>query len=217
MKRYKLIIFDLDGTLADTSAGIIACHRYANAQMGSPIMDDRILDGIIGGPLLKTYIERFGYSPCQAKQAVGIYRDYYKKIGFSGCELYPGMDQCLRRLKADGYLLAVATLKEEKLAKQIFRKLGVEDHFDLIHGMDAQDTLSKSDLLEMCMDELHVQRSETILIGDSIHDANGAKEAKVGFLAVTYGFGFAKGTDCSQIAAVTIAEDCTQLMNYFAQ
>ena len=55
-------IFDMDGTLADTSLGIINCHKFANVQMGRPEPTNEELDGIIGGPLLKTYINRFSFS-----------------------------------------------------------------------------------------------------------------------------------------------------------
>ena len=62
--RDRLIIFDLDGTLADTSAGIIECHKYANAAMGREVHGEDLND-VIGAPLLKTYIDRFGYSGCE--------------------------------------------------------------------------------------------------------------------------------------------------------
>lgn len=188
---YRLIVFDLDGTLADTSQGIIACHRYANAAMGRPITDDRLLEGIIGGPLYETYRERFGYSEEEARRAVEIYRAHYAQVGVAGSVLYPGMDECLAALKERGYRLAVATLKAEELARRLLDSLGVAGYFDVIRGMDGRDSLSKSDLIRMCMAELGAVPAETVLVGDSVHDARGAEQAGVSFLGVTYGFGFA--------------------------
>ncbi len=187
---YRLIVFDLDGTLADTSPGIIACHRYANAAMGRPITDDRVLEGIIGGPLYKTYRERFCYSEDEARRAIEIYRARYAEVGVAGSRLYPGMDRCLSALKGKGYKLAVATLKAEDLARRLLDGLGVGGYFDVICGMDDRDSLSKSDIVRRCMAELGAAPEETVLVGDSVHDAQGAKQAGVAFLGVTYGFGF---------------------------
>ena len=204
MKRYKLIIFDLDGTLADTSPGIIECHIYANAAMGRPIRDDRLLDGIIGGPLYETYRERFSYPEEDARRAVEIYRAHYAQVGIAGSRLYPGMDECLASLNRRGYQLAVATLKAENLARRLLKSLGVARYFDVIHGMNGWDSLSKSDIIKMCMAELSIASGETVLVGDSIHDFEGAKQAGAAFLGVTYGFGFTgprkdMAADCRQL------------------
>lgn len=208
MKRYKLVIFDLDGTLADTSPGILECHRHTNAAMGRPIVDEAILEGVIGGPLLKTYVERFGYSEDVAKRAVQIYREHYAQVGYCESGLYPGMVDCLAALKKQGYLLAVATFKAEDLAKRLLNLLGVEHYFDVIHGMDAQDTLSKKDLLDLCMNELGVSQAETILVGDSQHDANGAAQAGIDFLGVSYGFGFTK---TEKAPVIYVADSCADI------
>lgn len=207
MSAYRLIVFDLDGTLADTSPGIIECHRYANAAMGRPIADERLLEGIIGGPLYETYREWFGYPEDEARRAVEIYRAHYAEVGVAGSRLYPGMDRCLAALKEKGYRLAVATLKVETLARQLLDSLGVAGYFDVIHGMDGRDSLSKSGLIKKCMAELGAAPEETVLVGDSVHDAEGAAQAGVAFLGVTYGFGFTGPRE-------DMAADCGQLRDW---
>lgn len=211
MTKYKLIIFDLDGTLADTSSGILECHRFANAAMGRPVTGGSMLEGVIGGPLLATYMDHFGYPECDAKKAVQIYRKHYEEIGFSQSKLYPGMDECLLHLKKCGHLLAVATLKAEWLAKRVLDMLGIGSFFDVICGMDANDTLSKMDLIFMCMTTLGAGKDETILVGDTMHDAKGAQQAGIDFLGVTYGFGFEKNDSGSN--AFDMVDNCTQLKN----
>lgn len=190
MKHYKLAIFDFDGTIADTSPGIYECHRYTNLKMRGIRISDDELSGIIGGPLLKTYIHRFGYTEETAEEAVRIYREHYITEGVKGTRLYPGMTDMLKALRDNGILTAVATLKAENLAKLILNELNAEHLFDLVHGVDEKDTLTKTDLLNMCIKELGCSPSDTLLIGDSEHDAVGAVKSGVDFLAVTYGFGF---------------------------
>ena len=99
MKKFKLIIFDLDGTIADTSRGIINCHKHANAMMGNKIEDEKMLASVIGGPLLNTYRTKFGYSEADARLAVDIYRERYATEGFKEAVLYPEMEKTLIALK----------------------------------------------------------------------------------------------------------------------
>lgn len=188
--NYKLFIFDLDGTLADTSAGIYSCHIYANQQMGKPITDKSILDGIIGGPLLESYKVKFGYSDEDAKKAVSIYRKQYETVGIVGATLYNGMAETLAQLKSSGVFLAVATLKAERLAKPMLAHLGIAHFFDVIHGVDDNDICTKADLLKKCIAELGVSADETVLVGDSVHDMKGAEQTGIDFIAALYGFDF---------------------------
>jgi len=215
MKKYKLVIFDLDGTLADTSEGIKESHKFTNIVMGKEILDESVLDNIIGGPLSKTYQEKFGYSENDTRKAIRIYRKYYAEIGYKKSELYSGMIDCLSSLRESNYLLAVATLKAENLAKKLLKYLRSDYFFDLIYGMDNYDTRTKKDLIEMCMDKLQIDRENTILIGDSKYDAEGAEQAGIDFIGVTYGFGFRKYEECSEPHAVGMIDNCIQLQNCF--
>jgi len=186
----KLIIFDLDGTLADTSEGIRECHRYTNLVMRSSEPTDQELEGVIGAPLLETYMKRFGYSESDARRAVGIYRERYAQIGLKGVMLYEGIREALAGIKATGRKIALATLKAECFAREILFLTGISDFFDVIHGMDEKEVRSKADLVRLCMEDLQMRQQETVLVGDSHYDAKGAAEAQISFIAVTYGFGY---------------------------
>lgn len=214
MKKYKLIIFDLDGTLVDSSKGIIECHLFANESMGKPINDKKLLDGIIGGPLLATYQDRFGYELADARKAVEIYRKHYAQVGITGSKLYPDIKNILNILKEEGYLLAVATLKQEEFAKKILSYLGVDTLFDVIHGVDNNDTLTKQDLIEMCIHELNTTKQESILIGDSLHDALGAETVNIDFIGVTYGFGFKNQEDICKYKNIGMAENANDILKF---
>lgn len=212
MKKFKLIIFDLDGTLADTSLGIINCHKHANEMMGRPIYDEGVLASVIGGPLLDTYRTKFGYSDDDAKKAVSIYRERYSTEGFKEAVLYPLMKETLSQLKERGYMLAVATLKAERFAIPMLQKLGVDMLFDVIHGVDDNDTHTKTSLVNLCIDELGASKAEAVLVGDSLHDASGAKQSEIDFIGATYGFGFKSKDDiCALNAYASIDKPCDLL------
>ena len=201
---YKLVIFDLDGTLADTSEGIYNAHRYTTQAMGIELKKHS-LDGVIGGELLKIYQQRFSLDEENARRAVDIYRKWYQENGILQATLYDGMKDTLAFLKEQGYLLAVATLKREDFAKILLENLGVAEYFDWIYGMDREDTLNKEKLIRKCMVSADAVESETVLVGDSANDAKGAEACGVDFVAVTYGFGFTeddrrKGSDGSWVS-----------------
>lgn len=190
--NYKLAIFDMDGTLADTSEGIMNSHRYTHKMMGLVEPSDEDLDGVIGGPLLQTYQNRFGFSEKEAKNAVKIYRERYAEKGIYEAKLYEGMQAVLTALKNSHVKLGVATLKAERFAKTMLADMGVASLFDVIYGVDDNDKRTKSELIQLCMHELNMSPKNTVMIGDSMHDLNGAMECDIAFIGVTYGFGFKK-------------------------
>ena len=180
----------MDGTLADTSLGILNSHRYAHLIMRRPIPCDKVLKSVIGGPLLQTYQDRLGFSTEDAKTAVMLYRDYYKREGMYQATLYPGISNLLYNLSREGVHLGVATLKAEAFAIDMLKRMKVYKCFSAICGMDKDDTQSKAQLVQRCMRETSAGIEETLLVGDSIHDWDGARTAGIDFIGVTYGFGF---------------------------
>lgn len=215
MKNYKLIIFDLDGTLADTSRGIINCHKHANLMMGNPIYDEKVLASVIGGPLLDTYKTKFKYSDKDARKAVDIYRERYAKEGFKEAILYPGMKACLEALKGAGYKLAVATLKAERFAIPLLNELGIGNLFDVIHGVDERDTHTKSSLIDLCINELGLEKNDAVLVGDSIHDSVGANASGIDFISALYGFGFKSTSDVEASNSVATISSPIELIEIF--
>ena len=186
--KYQLVVFDLDGTLADTSPGIVNSHRYAHKMMGRPEPPLGELRSVIGGPLLQIYRDRFGFSEVDARRALTFYRSYYAEKGIYEATLYPGIPETLQQLHSLGAQLGVATLKAERFAYKILR------YFSAVYGMDENDERTKAKLLQLCMEAVYTTPDRTVLIGDSIHDLEGATSCGLSFLGVAYGFGFVDQT-----------------------
>lgn len=207
MSKYELIIFDLDGTLADTSPGILNSIRYAQKMMNLPEITLEQMYSHVGPPMEESYHRNFGLTGDELNQAVSFHKEYAMKQGYREIELYKGIPELLDELKKHGYKTAVATLKAHTTALKIFESLNLTDKFDIIKGVDIDNPMTKAQLLEHCIMAIGVAKEKALLIGDSIYDANGAQEVGIDFLGVTYGFGFKTESDLNGILNVGLCRE----------
>ena len=203
MEGFDSLIFDLDGTLLDTSDGIIFTANETARSLGIPAVDDRSLfeKNFIGPPLHHGFAAVFGLEGEILEKAVNEYIRLYRICG--GAEMYsyyPGLVEAVRKLKEMGYRIGVSTLKNEQVAERMLRNSEYGDVFDVIHGSDHTETLTKADIIEMSIEDLHVSRERVLMIGDSESDLNGAVKTGIPFLAVSWGFGFHSGYGKEKVA-----------------
>lgn len=192
--NFKLAIFDLDGTLMDTSPGIFASANATVQQLGVEMEHDpQQLSKFIGPPITQCFVEVYDLDPSLIEDAVVIYRKEYDEHGRFNASPYDHIVETLDTLKKRGYLLAVGTLKYEVLATHMMEHFGFSPYFDSIRGADASSSLSKADIVLKVLQDLGVAKEDAVLIGDTTHDQKGAKDAGVAFIAVDWGFGFPKG------------------------
>ena len=189
------VIFDLDGTLLDTTEGVVESARFAIKAMGfnEPTYDTLLK--FVGPPIQNSFMNHFGCDENTAQKAANIFRDYYKNEALLRAVPYDGIFKLCDELKTRGKKLAVATYKREDYALSLLHHFGFEDFCDSMHGADNENVLKKSDIVSMCMRETGSKHSNTVLVGDTIHDALGAERAGIFFIGVTYGFGFSRAED----------------------
>lgn len=209
---YKCIVFDMDGTLVNSYQGIYQAYKAAFERMGRKWKGDSFVRRAIGAPLPFVFGQLCGMRQEEVLRAIGYYRAYYGEKGWRELQVYPGIKETLQELRRRNYFLGIATLKKEKFAEEILKEQGIFSYFDVVCGMDEQDRFAKSDLIRRCMEKAGAQPGETILIGDSEFDAQGAKQAGVDFLAVTYGFGFSDKEACRRENIQKIAESPADIL-----
>ena len=193
-QKYQLVIFDLDGTLLDTSPGIYNSVRCAERHMGfDPITDDRLRE-FVGPPPKQMYMKIYGVDEATALEAVKWHREYGRKKAIYEATVYPGMLQVLNQLKEHNFRLAVSTLKSQEIAESVLDNFGIKKYFDAICGMNEQETFTKCQTIRSAMSRINDCKN-AVMIGDSLYDCIGALEAQVAFIAVTYGFGFTKESE----------------------
>ncbi|MGE4454087.1 MAG: HAD hydrolase-like protein [Sphaerochaeta sp.] len=213
--NFKLAIFDLDGTLMNTSPGIFASANATVEKLGLPPEHDvNQLSKFIGPPITQCFVKVYNLDPSLIEEAISLYRVEYDTHGRFNAQPYPGIPQLLSDLKNKGYLLAVGTLKYEELARQMLEHFNLDGYFDSIRGADLDSTLSKADIVHNVLKDLSIEAKDAVLIGDTLHDQNGAGDANVQFIAVDWGFGFPKGhvKDDSTFAVARSAEELLSLL-----
>ena len=200
-----LVIFDLDGTLLDTSEGVLECVRYAADTMGYPPLPREELLTFIGPPLTLSFPKHYGMDEAAAWEAIRLFREHYVAGAILKAVPYAGICQLCRDLQARGTAMAVATNKVETQAVRLLTHFGFERFCSPIRGADPAGRLKKADLIRLCLEERNTAPENAVLMGDTLFDAEGAAAAGVGFLAVTYGFGFHCRQDAAPYATAGIA------------
>ena len=187
----KAILFDLDGTLIDSSEGITKSTQYALAHYGIIENDLSKFYKFIGPPLVASFKKYYDFSEEQAVEAVAVYRERYNKIGLFECSLYPGVRECIEKLKAQGYLIGMASSKPEVSCCRILEHFGILELFDDVVGatFDGRIDTKEEVLNEVMCRWSDVPKDEMCLIGDTMFDVEGANQVGIRTVAVNFGFG----------------------------
>lgn len=211
---YRLFIFDLDGTLVDTSPGIMATVRYVEQTMGIPPIPEEQLRRFIGPPLEPSFMRYHKATQEQARAMVARYRERYGVTGVGEAAVYPGIPEILDAIDAAGAVSAVATLKHYTMAEKSLARFGLTHRFAAT-AMGQDSHPSKAQLIRQVMAELRWEDPRTaVMIGDSRYDGEGALEAGVDFVPLTYGFGFADPGSLDGLPTVFTAHTPQELVEF---
>ena len=192
--RYQTVVFDFDGTVADTAQGIFESVQYALQKMALPAASEQTLRRFIGPPLPFSFREYIGLSETDAQQAVLFYRENYGTQGKFKLVFYDGIPELLRTLRASGVKTCLASAKPDRFIQQILKHFHAEDWFDCAEGMPMQEqSADKSGIIRDVVQKAGAALNDQVLmVGDTKFDILGAKELGIAGLGVLYGYGSAE-------------------------
>ncbi len=186
--RFKLLVFDWDGTLVDSQARIVGSFHNAIADLALPKRSSAQITHVIGLSLEIAIATLFPEASPQQHSLLGqAYRHNFFNAPAKASPLFPGVVDGLHAFQKAGYDLAVATGKSRQ---GLYQALAETELKKLFHSTrTADDTCSKPNpqMLHEIMDELVVSPNETLMIGDTDYDLQMAQNASVASVAVTYG------------------------------
>ena len=183
----RLVLFDLDGTLVDSTPGIWTSIRVAAAGLGLPEPTPGQLRSMVGPPLEDGFAGAFGLLPADVARAVELYRAHYKAGAMFDAEVYPGIRKLLAGLRAGGAVLAVATSKPEPFAVQILEHTGLLPEFASVHGATLDGVVRHKDQVVAAALAAHPDGEHPVLIGDRSHDVLGARAHGVPCIGAGWG------------------------------
>lgn len=187
-RPYDLLIFDWDGTLADSIGRIVTTLNQAAAQVGQPPSDEAAIKGIIGLELREAiatlYPQLDGATLDAFRQH---YADIYKALDVDPSPLFDGVRATLAALRADGYRMAVATGKARRGLDRVLAANGWQDYFDITRAADETRGKPHPRMLEEILAHCQVTPERALMIGDSAFDLQMASNAGMHAVAVGYG------------------------------
>ncbi len=186
----RTVLFDLDGTLADSAALITEHLAEALAHVGAPVPPPDVLRTLVGPPF-ETALPPLGLTPAQTAEAIARYRVGYDAVAGAHTPLFPGVPALLETLADAGYRLALATSKPETTAAKIVAGTGMAGAFALVGGADpASGRVGKAAVVGSVLARLGIDpRTEPIvMVGDRHHDVDGAAEHGVATIGVAWGY-----------------------------
>lgn len=207
----KYILFDLDGTIADTSEGILNGYLYCMPRIGLPVPADKNeLRPMIGPPLSRVLQERYGVSREVGEEGFRLFREYLGLRGTKECEVYPGMPALLRELREHDLRVMIATSKSTVYARATLEHLGLLDAFEFLGCADpVTGRREKEDVIAYVREHFpDICAENTVMVGDRVYDVIGARLN--GLPVIWCSFGLAQpgemGDEIPDYTARTVAE-----------
>jgi pyrophosphatase PpaX len=183
--RFPVVLFDLDGTVIDSGAIILASMRHAAREVLGEEPPDELLMAAVGGPGLEAQMHAL--APDRVEELVRVYRAHNEPL-HEELVCCPGIDDVLVRLKDEGRRLGIVTAKRRATVELAFNVLPLEHLFDTVVGGDetARHKPDPEPLL-LAAERLDVDPKECAYVGDSPFDIRAAKAADMYAIAVTWG------------------------------
>jgi phosphoglycolate phosphatase len=184
---YSTLIFDLDGTLSDSSIGITRSINYALQHFGVALVDEADLHTLVGPPLDVTFRELVPTaSEDDVNHLVSKFRERYAEIGYAENQLYEGIEASIRVLHGRGQRLGVCTAKRVDFAERIIAMFGLADCFAFIDG--GEIGRSKAEQLAK-LARARLIDADALMIGDRRYDIEAARANDLTAIGVLWGFG----------------------------
>ena len=184
-------IFDLDGTLINSSKEVLLCMEKAFLQSNYPLDKNRLNHNVIGPPL-KEIIKLLApelEDELKISEIVNNFRELYDNDKNDISEVYGGVYKILTKLKQNGKRLFMATFKPTKPTMRIIEQFGF-DCFEEIYTIDKfEKHITKEEMIIDILKKYNLEKSETCMIGDAVSDMKAAKSAGVVAVAATWGYG----------------------------
>lgn len=215
MGRMRYFIFDLDGTLIDSTKAIIAALRGMERELGLEGLPVETLRAFLGPPLRQSLSEHYHVPLSGVEPLEESYRRCYMEAGVGETVIFDGVCDALGHIRAHGGYVGIATLKQHTLAAEVLRATplgGLADYAALNTGSGVGD---KAALIRECIDKLGCKDlGEAVMFGDSPYDGRAAAEVGIAFVPLACGAGFEKAGSLEGLKYLYAAQSPLEMRNF---
>lgn len=188
----RSIIFDMDGTLLDSSYALTCSVNFVRESLGLEPLKKEVLEYHINQPDQDMPMIFYG-----TKEYLEEHRDMFREHYLQNANLhvkpYDGVFSLLDFLRSEDIVMSIATNASDYFAKNMLGFAGMLDYFSYIIGANCvQNSKPKSDMIDLICEKSNISKNQTLLIGDSIKDEMAAKNADIDFLFANWGYGECK-------------------------
>lgn len=184
----KAILFDFDGTIANTAPGIVATMKATFERMGKPIPTEEEMVQTIGIPLRLALKQLNNLSDEEAQTAVDIYCELFKVIEVAYTSLFNKVNETLETLAGQGMRMAIVTSRNKESLDVIMTRFGIDGYFELVFTNNNNFAPKPApDMVIHALKEMSLTADEAIVVGDTTYDILMGNRAGCKTIAVTYG------------------------------
>lgn len=183
--RYETVLFDLDGTLIDSGAAILASFHHATQTVLGRRYEDDVIMASVGGHGIRRQMAAFDED--RVDDLVAAYRAHNMEL-YRDIRLFPGIEPVLAQLRDSGRSLGVVTVKSRITVDLTFELLPLGEYFEaVVNGDDVTEHKPHPAGLELALEQLGADAGTAAYVGDSPFDLQAAKAAGMGAIGVTWG------------------------------
>ena len=211
----KVILFDLDGTLIDSTEAILESFRVAFEKFGKSAPSKEAILPQIGHPLFEMFVN-LGVPREEAQKYVDAYKESYRKIHTQKTLLLPRAKEAVELAYNHGAKLGIVTTKTGKYSKELMEHFGLMNYFDVLIGSeDVKRHKPHPEPIERALELMGVAKSDNItMIGDTCMDMQAAKSAGIGAIAVPFTYTPLEELKvCSKVVKRCIFEAVSYILN----
>jgi len=207
------IFFDLDGTLTDSAPGITRCLHHAVRSVGGTAPEAEDLARFIGTPLVEIFETLLpGSSEAGIRVAIEAYAERFDRVGIRENAVYPGIEDLLGELRADGHTLYVATAKLAQTGRQVIELFELAGHFLEVHGSPGGPRpVEKHEILMAAIRQHELTPEDVVMVGDRHYDVRAAKQ--LGGVAIGVAWGYGDTDELEHAAADAIAREPAEIQS----
>lgn len=224
MKNTRLLVlFDLDGTLVDPEGAITGGIAEALRTLDLPVPGADDMRRMVGPALVRSLLDIAKVPRDRVDEVIALYRAGYRAHGMAESKPYPGIAGTIEALRSRGHLIAVATQKPGRLARELLGIQGMTRLFDSIHGAPDDERAAallngKRTIIAAALAEHEGSYDRALMVGDRVHDIEGATGNGLDCIAVAWGFGSEQEFAAAQpVAVVSSAEELLEQVVQYAE